>query len=80
MKKLLVIFSIATMCMAQTKIDSTEVINLQSRLEQIKSSIVTLQSEVYEREKQLKELYTNYSYLTDVLKLKKELLDEKKKE
>ena len=76
---IIIVLFISSIAIAQTKVDSTEVKNIEMELTQIKPMIIQTQSEIYERQEKLKQLYTRYSYLIDILQPKKELIEEKKK-
>ena len=62
MKKLIVmlLLVVAAVASAQTKADSTEVNQLTQKIEQLKNQIVTTEAQLYEGEKNLKQLVDQY--------------------
>jgi len=84
--KLLIILFLSSIAFAQVKPidkkadkDSTEYKQLELKVNQTKYQIKELQSNLYEAEKQLEILYKDFTLYSNLLKVKKELIDSKEK-
>lgn len=77
---ILLMFLFAVTITAQSKNqDSTDVAECSKKLQENNTHIIQLQSEMYEIQKKLDALYQDQNILKFAIKMKKELIEEKKK-